>query len=67
MKHTLFAVLATTVAMLVTSGIVAFVSAAQPTPSMEENAEKELATIVDGAITRQLEATKVRLGLPIDG
>jgi hypothetical protein len=62
MRNTLYAVIATCVAMLATSGIVALATAAPDTPPTRPAfAETELREILDDAIGRQLLAVHTRL------
>jgi len=72
MKHTLYAMLAASLAMLATSGIIAFATAApsdSPAPEVEELTPRPVddmvLTSLDEAVVRQLRATKARLGVAV--
>ena len=63
MKPTLAAIIATCIAMLATSGIVVFATAATSarTATASDQVGQELQAEIDTAITRQLNDVKVRL------
>ena len=62
MRNTLYATVAACLAMLATSGIIVYATAAPPSPdALRSAAESEIAEQLDAAIGHQLEAVKGRL------
>ena len=63
MRHLLYAVVATSLAMLATSGIVVLATAAtgRPDRGVVNDASRDLADEIDTAIARQLVAVRARL------
>ncbi len=61
MKHLIYAVIAATSAMLVTSGIVALATAAPERPHQVSHVDPELTAHLDTLIAQQLTLVKERL------
>jgi len=66
MKNIVYAIVATCVAMLATSGVVVYATAATaPTNRVGEEMSQELASELDTSITQQLLAVRARMRLPM--